>query len=154
VTFNTPLGRVFLKVPNGLLKLKNRKLTEKEVNAIFDVMVQVTKNTQRDGTTKTAETKYLFDWLKTVVYWGIPRNTQTKERKDPGYNSVWFEDVTQGNKSYTKLFMSGLGAEAFDFTTTGLLNKETEIKAILRGMYNNVNANCDPDGAVFDLVKW
>jgi hypothetical protein len=140
VTFNTPLGRVFLKVPNGLLKLRNRNLTEKEVNAIFDVMVQVTKNTQRDGTTKTAETKYLFDWLKTVVYWGIPRNTQTKERKDPGYNSVWFEDVTQGNKSYTKLFMSGLGAEAFDFTTTGLLNKETEIKAILRGMYNNVNA--------------
>jgi hypothetical protein len=140
VTFNTPLGRVFLKVPNGLLKLKNRNLTEKEVNAIFDVMVQVTKNSQRDGTTKTAETKYLFDWLKTVVYWGIPRNTQTKERKDPGYNSVWFEDVTEGNKSYTKLFMSGLGAEAFDFTTTGLLNKETEIKAILRGMYNNVNA--------------
>ena len=140
VTFNTPLGRVFLKVPNGLLKLKNRNLTEKEVDAIFDVMVQVTKNSQRDGTTKTAETKYLFDWLKTVVYWGIPRNTQTKERKDPGYNSVWFEDVTEGNKSYTKLFMSGLGAEAFDFTTTGLLNKETEIKAILRGMYNNVNA--------------
>jgi hypothetical protein len=36
--------------------------------------------------------------------------------------------------------MSGLGAEAFDFTKTGLENKENEIKAILRGMYNNVNA--------------
>ena len=141
VTFNTPQGRVFLKVPGGLLKLKNRQLNEKEVNAIFDVMLQVTKNTQKDGTTKTKETQYLFNWLKTIVYWGIPRNTQTGERKEnPGYNSVWFEDVTEGNKSFTKLFMSGLGAEAFDFTVSGLQNKETEIKAILRGMYNNVNA--------------
>jgi hypothetical protein len=141
VTFNTPQGRVFLKVPGGLLKLKNRQLNEKEVNAIYDVMLQVTKNTQRDGTTKTKETQYLFDWLKTIVYWGIPRNTQTGERKEnPGYNSVWFEDVTEGNKSFTKLFMSGIGAEPFDFTTTGLQNKENEIKAVLRGMYNNVNA--------------
>ena len=141
VTFNTPQGRVFLKVPGGLLKLKNRQLNEKEVNSIFDVMLQVTKNTQKDGTTKTKETQYLFNWLKTIVYWGIPRNTQTGERKEnPGYNSVWFEDVTEGNKSFTKLFMSGIGAEAFDFTVSGLQNKETEIKAVLRGMYNNVNA--------------
>jgi ribosomal protein L12E/L44/L45/RPP1/RPP2/soluble cytochrome b562 len=141
VTFDTPQGRVFLKVPGGLLKLKNRQLTEKEVNAIYDVMLQVTKNTQRDGTTKTKETQYLFSWLKTVVYWGIPRNTQTGERKEnPGFNSVWFEDVIQGNKTFTKLFMSGLGAEPFDFTVSGLQNKENEIKAVLRGMYNNVNA--------------
>jgi len=141
VTFNTPQGRVFLKVPGGLLKLKNRQLNEKEVDTIYDVMLQVTKNTQKDGTTKTAETQYLFNWLKTIVYWGIPRNTQTGERKDnPGYNSIWFEDVTEGNVSSTKLFLSGLGAEAFDFTPSGLELKETEIKAILRGMYNNVNA--------------
>ena len=141
VTFDTPLGRVFLKVPGGLLKLKNRNLTEKEVDTIYDVMLQVTKNTQRDGTTKTAETQYLFNWLKTIVYWGIPRNTQTGERKEnPGYNSIWFEDVTEGNKSFSKLFLSGLGGEAFDFTTSGLELKENEIKAILRGMYNNVNA--------------
>jgi hypothetical protein len=141
VTFDTPQGRVFLKVPDGLLKLKNRQLNEKEVDAIYDVMLQVTKNTQRDGTTKTKETQYLFSWLKTIVYWGIPRNTQTGERKEnPGYNSVWFEDVTQGNKTFTKLFMSGLGAEPFDFTVSGLQNKENEIKAVLRGMYNNVNA--------------
>ena len=141
VTFNTPQGRVFLKVPGGLLKLKNRQLNEKEVQTIYDVMLQVTKNTEKDGTTKTVETQYLFNWLKTIVYWGIPRNTQTGERKDnPGYNSIWFEDITEGNVSSTKLFMSGLGAEAFDFTKTGLENKENEIKAILRGMYNNVNA--------------
>jgi hypothetical protein len=141
VTFDTPQGRVFLKVPNGLLKLKNRQLTENEVNTIYDVMLQVTKNTAKDGTTKTAETQYLFNWLKTIVYWGVPRNTQTGERKEnPGYNSIWFEDVTEGNKSFTKLFMSGLGGEAFDFTPSGLELRENEIKAILRGMYNNVNA--------------
>ena len=141
VTFNTPLGRVFLKVPGGLLKLKNRNLTEKEVDTIYDVMHQITKNTERDGTTKTAETQYLFNWLKTIVYWGIPKNKQTNEQKNPGYNSIWFETVTEGNKSSTKLFLSGLGGEAFNFTTAGLENKESEIKSILRGMYNNVDAN-------------
>jgi len=140
VTFNTPLGRVFLKVPGGLLKLKNRNLTENEVNTIYDVLLQVTKNVDKDGTTKTAETQYLFNWLKTVVYWGIPRNTQTKEKKNPGYNSVWFENVTEGNVTYPKLFLSGLGGEGFDFTVNGLQNSENEIKAILRGMYNNVNS--------------
>jgi hypothetical protein len=141
VTFNTPLGRVFLKVPGGLLKLRNRNLTENEVQTIYDVLLQVTKNVEKDGTTKTAETQYLFNWLKTIVYWGIPRNTQTKERKNPGYNSIWFENVTEGNKSYPKLFFSGLDAEGFDFTVNGLENKKAEILGILRGMYNNVNAN-------------
>ena len=141
VTFDTPQGRVFLKVPNGLLKLNNRQLTEKEVDTIFDVMHQITKNTAKDGTTKTAETQYLFNWLKSVVYWGIPKNKQTKERKDPGYNSIWFETVTEGNQSAVKLFLSGLGGEAFDFTESGLENSKNEIKAILKGMYNNVDAN-------------
>ena len=141
VTFDTPQGRVFLKVPNGLLKLNNRQLTEKEVDTIFDVMHQITKNTAKDGTTKTAETQYLFNWLKSVVYWGIPKNKQTGERKDPGYNSIWFETVTEGNQSAVKLFLSGLGGEAFDFTESGLENSKNEIKAILKGMYNNVDAN-------------
>ena len=141
VTFDTPQGRVFLKVPGGLLKLNNRQLTEKEVDTIFDVMLQVTKNTQKDGTTKTAETQYLFNWLKTIVYWGIPRNTQTGERKEnAGYNSIFFENVKEEGNSVTKLFISGLEGKGFDFTPTGLENSKNEIKAILRGMYNNVNA--------------
>ena len=141
VTFDTPLGRVFLKVPGGLLKLKNRNLTEKEVDTIYDVMLQVTKNTQRDGTTKTAETQYLFNWLKTIVYWGIPRNTQTGERKEnPGYNSIWFEMLQKVISLLLNYSYQVLVVEAFDFTTAGLENKENEIKAILRGMYNNVNA--------------
>jgi len=140
VTFETPKGRVFLKVPNGLVKLKNRQFTEKEANTIFDVIHQVTKNASKDGTTKTAETQYLLSWLKTVVYWGIAKNLQTGERKEAGYNNIWFETVTEGNKSSTKLFMSGLQTEGFDFTPTGLENKKSEIIAILKGMYNNVNA--------------
>jgi len=140
VTFDTPKGRVFLKVPGGLVKLKNRQLTEKEVDTIYDVLRQITKNVSKDGTTKTKETQYLFNWLKTVIYWGIAKNTQTGERKDPGYNNVWFETKTEGNKSFTKLYMSGLQTEGFDFTPTGIELKENEIKAILRGMYNNVNA--------------
>jgi hypothetical protein len=140
VTFETPKGRVFLKVPGGLVKLKNRQFTEKEANTIFDVIHQITKNSSKDGTVKTKESQYLLNWLKSVVYWGIAKNTQTGERKDAGYNNIWFETTTEGNKSSTKLYMSGLQTEGFDFTPTGLENKKSEIIAILQGMYNNVNA--------------
>ena len=140
VTFETPLGRVFLRVPNGLVKLKNRQFSKKEAETMFDVMHQLTKNAQRDGTLKTADSKYLFNWLNSVVYWGFAKNKQTGEHKKAGYNNVWFETVTEGNKDFTRLFMSGLQTEGFDFTPTGLENKKSEIIAILQGMYNNVNA--------------
>ena len=140
VTFDTPLGRVFLRVPNGLVKLKNRQFNKKEAETMFDVMHQLTKNAQRDGTLKTSDSQYLFNWLNSVVYWGFARNMQTGEKKEAGYNNIWFQTVTEGNKDFTRLFMSGLQTEGFDFTVAGLENKKSEIIAILQGMYNNVNA--------------
>ena len=135
VTFETPEGRVFLKVGNtGLAKLQNRKFTKEEASTIFDVIHQVAKNTLKDSDLKDTSSK-LFDWLRSIVYWGIPK-TPEGHSKDPGYNSIWFEETQDG----LKLFMSGLG-EGFDFTPTSLELNKTSIVTLIENMYNNADAD-------------
>ena len=140
VTFTSPLGRVFLRVgSNGLVRLLNRKLNNKEANLIYDVMHQVTKNALEDGSIKKERSQSLLRWLKSTVYWGIAKNTQTGQRKVPGFNNIWFEDVTEDGQTITKLFMSGKGAN-FEFTPSGLEANKDAILALLEGMYNNADA--------------
>ena len=139
VTFKTPLGRVFLKVPGGLVKLFNRKFNQKEANVIFDVIHQTAKNAVEDKSTKTERTQTLFNWLKSVTYWGIAKNTQTGERKRAGYNNIWFEDVEENGVISTKLFISGKGG-GFAFTPSALENNKATIISLLQDMYFNANA--------------
>ena len=140
VTFNTPLGRVFLKVPGGLVKLLNRKFNTKEANLMVDVLKQLAKNTFDDRTVKTDRSTKLINWLKSVAYWGIAKNTQTKERKKAGYNNIWFEDVIDDNgDATTQLFVSGKGG-SFPFTPTSIEDNRTELVALFTAMYNNANA--------------
>ena len=140
VTFNTPLGRVFLKVPGGLVKLFNRKFNKKEAETIFDVLHQITKNAVEDKSTKTERTQTLLNWIKSVAYWGIAKNTQTGVRKDkPGYNNIWFEDVEENGVMSTKLFISGRGG-GFAFTPSSLENNKADIISLLQDMYFNANA--------------
>ena len=139
VTFNTPLGRVFLKVPGGLVKLFNRRFNKKEAETIFDVLHQITKNAVEDKSTKTERTQTLLNWIKSVAYWGIAKNTQTGERKPAGYNNIWFEDVTENGVVSTKLFISGRGG-GFAFTPSSLENNKADIISLLQDMYFNANA--------------
>ena len=141
VTFSTPLGRVFLQVPGGLVKLFNRKLNEKEANTIYDVILQLTKNSIEDQSLKTERSQRLIKWLQSVVYWGIAKNSKG-ERIPAGYNNIWFEEVNDSEgKLVTKLFISGRG-EGFDFNTSSLEDKETKanIITLLQNIYNNTNA--------------
>jgi hypothetical protein len=133
VTFKTPLGRVFLKVPGGLVKLFNRKFNKKEAETIFDVLHQITKNAVEDKSTKTERTQTLLNWVKSVAYWGIAKNTQTGERKPAGYNNIWFEDVEENGVVSTKLFISGKG-EGFAFTPSSLENSKADIISLLQDM--------------------
>jgi hypothetical protein len=149
VTFNTPLGRVFLKLPNGLVKLYNRQFNDKEANTIFEVIKQLSKNAMEDGTVKKDRSYLLMEWLKSTVYWGIAKNLQTGERKDPGFNNIWFEDVVEDGQQVTKLFISGKGAN-FNFTPTELENNKDVILTLLKGMYNNTNATLLNDKAFND----
>jgi len=143
VTFGTPTGRVFLRIPGrGLAKLFNRKLTDQEAKTIFDVMHQITKNALRDGEINESS-KDLFNWLKSVVYWGIAKD-QNGKRKPAGYNNIWFETVKDDNgEPVVKLFMSGLAKDSkeyFDFTPTGLQDSKDAIIALLKEMYNNTDS--------------
>jgi hypothetical protein len=142
VTFQTPTGRVFLRVPGrGLAKLFNRKFNDKEANTIFDVMHQITKNALRDGEVNESS-KDLFNWLKSVTYWGIAKD-QNGKRKPAGYNNIWFETVKEDGEEVVRLFMSGLNKDskqAFEFTPTGLENSKDAIIMLLKEMYNNTDS--------------
>ena len=142
VTFTTPKGRVFLRIPGrGLAKLFNRKFNDREANVIFDVMYQITKNALRDGEINESS-KQLFDWLKSVTYWGIAKD-QNGKRKAAGYNNIWFETVKEDGQEVVRLFMSGLNKDskkAFEFTPTGMQDNKETIIMLLKEMYNNTDS--------------
>jgi hypothetical protein len=142
VTFATPKGRVFLRIPGrGLVKLFNRKFNDREANVIFDVMHQITKNALRDGEVNE-NSKQLFDWLKSVTYWGIAKD-QNGKRKPAGYNNIWFETVKEDGEEVVRLFMSGLNKDskkAFEFTPTGMQDNKETIIMLLKEMYSNTDS--------------
>jgi hypothetical protein len=140
VTFKTGPGRVFLSLPGGLIKLNNRKLTQAEATTIYEAIYQLSKIAFDKGTIKdNDEAQQIVRWLKSVVYWGIAKNTQTGERKKAGYNNIWFEDITddKGVKS-TRLFISGLGGN-MSFAPTELSNRRNELITLISSLYHNVS---------------
>jgi len=149
VTFNTPLGRVFLRVPGGLVKLLNRKFNNREAELIYDVLHQISKNALDDKTIKKERSQLLIDWLKSTLYWGIAKNTQTQESKEPGRNNIWFQDVVEDGQKMTKLFISGKGLN-YNFLPSELEANKDVIMKILGEMYNNVNATMVNDKAFND----
>jgi hypothetical protein len=123
VTKSAP-GRVFLDLPNGLVPLNNRQHTRKEAETIFNAIYQFSKNMMDSKKGINDEgTKRVLKFLKSVVYWGIPK-------KDSGFSSVFFKDG--------KLYLSGKGA-SYPFTPSGLLQNKEDIITVLSGMYHNVN---------------
>jgi hypothetical protein len=127
--FTDVLGRIFLVLDNAYVKLKNRKFNSKEATTIYDVLNQLSNNVFDDGGVE-ARSEYLIDWLRSVTFWGTP-----KEGKDPGYNSIWFEKVN----GELRLFFSGKG-ESLSFTPQAMETQKEAIVTLLQNMYNNVNA--------------
>ena len=136
VTFKTGPGRVFLSLPGGLIKLNNRKLSQNEATRIYEAILQLSKIAFDKKTIKdNDEAQQIVRWLKSVVYWGIAKNTQTGERKKAGYNNIWFEDIKdeKENKS-TRLFISGLGGN-MSFSPTEISNRKNELITLRRKKY-------------------
>lgn len=151
VTFNTPLGGVFLKVKDGLYKLFNRKFNEKEATTIYDVIHQLAKNAVDEGKIGS-ESDNLIKWLKSVIYWGINK-TEEGERKAAGYNSVWFETVNENGKRVPKLFISGKETDStqqFDFTPSGLELRKADIILLLSNLYSNTDAKIVNNSAAYN----
>jgi glycosyltransferase involved in cell wall biosynthesis len=74
VTFESPKGRVFLRIPGqGLVRLFNKKFNKTEAETIFDAMLNLAKNASANGSLygneKEEVNKNILNWLKSVVYW-------------------------------------------------------------------------------------
>lgn len=137
VTFKTPLGRVFLKVPGGMVKLFSTKFTAEKATTIYDVIHELAKTADVEDGIKSEKASKLMNWLKSTVYWGFAKDAQGN-RKKAGYNNIWFEEVNENGKNVTKLFMSGKG-EGFYFTPTTIEANKENIITLLQGMYHNTN---------------
>jgi len=146
VSFNTPLGRVFLKVPGGLVKLYNKKFSQKEANVIYDVLHQITKNTLEDKSAKEKRTIRLFTWLKSTVFWGIQKDKDTG-KENYGLNSIWFESVEVNGEMESTLKFGNI-KESFSFTPEALEANKERIIAQIMTMYNNTNASMTTPGVV------
>ncbi len=140
VTFSSPKGRVFLTLPNGVAKLFNRKFSYNEANTIYDVLLQVSKNLMADGEIKP-ETKKLFEWLRSTVYWGFAKDREGN-KKNAGYNNIWFEEVKEGKEKKLRLFISGRttdSTQAIEFVPSEIYNRKGDIVMLLQNLYNNTS---------------
>lgn len=135
VSFKNPKGVIFLETENGLTKLQNRHHTKVEAENIYQAIYHLAKD-MLEGDLTGSHSKNLFDYLRSVVYWGIPTDQQGN-RKHAGYNSIFWEKDDKTGKFM--LSMSGLGMN-FLFTPSSLENHKTEIIQLLEGMYNNINS--------------
>jgi hypothetical protein len=162
VSFKSPKGRVFLRIPGqGLVRLFNKKFNKTEAETIFDAMLNLAKNASANGSLygneKEEVNKNILNWLKSVVYWGIAKYPDGT-RKPAGYNNIWFEDVLENGVQVKKLFMSGLQKESqryFNFTPQGLINSKQDILGLLGQMYANTDAkkvNIDTYNAPYDEI--
>lgn len=138
VSMNMDEGSTILRIPgSGLIKLFSRKLNAKEANTTFDVLVQLTKELQNKDNTIAQKT--LFNWLKSVVYWGIMKDSNS---------NVWFANIKneQGEKVPT-LFIKRKDGTPFSttFTTDDLLSNKTSVVNELQNIYHNVDAKLTSD---------
>ena len=141
-SFSNALGRAFLRLKNAYVPLNNRQHTAKEANAIYDALQRLATIIVEENKkgkfvlSDSPEATRLIDWLRTVTYWGTPR-----EGKNAGYNSVWF-DKTEGG---FKLFMSGKEVAVSEFTPTDLEANKGLITSVLQNMYANTNSRLTDD---------
>lgn len=139
VTFTNAIGKVFLKTDSVLVPMQQRLHTEKEAKLIFKAVHRLSE-LMMEGKLKE-EGLPIIEWLKTVVYWGIPI-TQEKERKQVGRNSVFFESTNLDEKGLfttLELIVSNKG-DKFSFSPTSLLENEDRIVEILQSTYHNIFA--------------
>lgn len=128
VSFTTPLGRPFLNLPNGYVKLQNRKLTKDEAATIYEAIHQLSLDIFKNGDAKSERSLRLIKWLRSIIYWGTPKNAA-------GFNSIFFK--TENNEF--RLFVSGRD-KSYPFTPSAIAANKAEILTLVEGMYNNINS--------------
>ena len=142
VTYSQPFGSVFLDLPNGYVKLRNRKHTTQEAEAIYDSLHALSKEIVDLDKGATSDTSVrLFNFLKGVTYWGIPVDTNGN-RKTTGQNSVFFEREIGESISginFTKLSLKMGAFPSVDFNPVSISKNKEFIIETLGQMYNNID---------------
>lgn len=133
------VGRVFLQLPHAVIPLQNRHHTEQESETIFNAILKYAENMITNTAESLAENERLLNYLKGVVYWGIP-TTQKGERKPTGYNNIFFEQ----EDGKLMLTISGQGYKV-RFTPSSLKLNKSQIVDTIRLMYNNTNSHYSQD---------
>lgn len=127
--YSNALGKIFLVAGNGYVPLQNKLHSKEEATTIYEAIYRLATLRFEEGNLSSDEAKRLFDWLKTVTYWGTPKNA-------PGANSVWFD---KEGLLGLKLNMSNDGTN-YSFTPLNIeANKDAIIQKLQR-MYNNVRS--------------
>ena len=130
-TINNAKGLPILAVSNGLIKLDNRQFTAEEASTMFDVIQKLANNLFADGNLKSGESQMLYNWLKSVVYWGTPTDLQGN-RKPAGYSSIFFENMT---------LKIGKEEKEFSIQPSDLAENKNEIIDMISKLYHNVNSS-------------
>jgi hypothetical protein len=136
-SYDSATGKVFIQLPNAIVPVQNRKHTEKEASSIFDALVKLAEyanDIYQDM--KDPEPTRILEYLKSVVYWGIPLDAQGN-KKPAGYNSIFFE--TDEKTGALKLTISKEGLD-FTFTPTELLRNKNSVIEKIMAIYGNVNS--------------
>jgi len=129
-TFEGVKGVPLLYTANGLVRLSNRKNTKKEAELIFDVIERLASNLIKDKNLKSGESQALYNWLKSVVYWGTPQDVNGN-RKPAAYSSIFFENMQ---------LLIGKEETKFSIKPSDLKQNRDAIVGKLQEMYNNVNS--------------
>ena len=143
VAYSQPFGSVFLDLPNGYVKLRNRKHTTQEAEAIYDALYAVSKELvdEDKGATSDASVR-LFNFLQGVTYWGIPKDTNGNT-KTAGQNSVFFKrEVTESVQGldFTRLMLTlGTSVNNIQFNPASISKNKEFIIETLGQMYNNID---------------
>ena len=130
-TINNAKGLPILATSNGLIKLDNRQFTPEEASTMFDVIQKLADNLFKDGNLKSGESQMLYNWLKSVVYWGTPTDPQGN-RKPAGYSSIFFENMT---------LKIGKEEKEFSIQPSDLAENKDEIIDMISKLYHNVNSS-------------
>jgi len=140
--FKNAIGRVFLTMRNGYVKLQNRQLTDREANTVYQAVLRLSEimfDEEGEGI-KSEEAQRLFRWLKSVIYWGTPKDPNGKEKKG-GHNSVFFKSVVvpETGRKQLRLFISNKGGNV-PFSPSYMRDNKSEMIALFKELYNNVNS--------------
>jgi hypothetical protein len=130
-TITNAKGLPILYASNGLVRLDNRQFTSEEAETMFDVIQKLSDNLFKDGDLKSGESQMLYNWLKSIVYWGTPTDPQGN-RKPAGYSSVFIENM--------KLKI-GKEEKEFSIQPSDLAQNKNEIIGELSKLYHNVNSS-------------